>query len=953
MTKSRLMTNLSRSPLAWPIAALLMAAIPATVTAQAAPATAPINVPAIPYTTRTLPNGLKVFYSRDTTTPNVTIQMWYGVGSKDDPNGRSGFAHLFEHLMFKATRDMPPESLDRLTEDVGGNNNASTWDDLTNYFETVPAQHLERLLWAESQRLGALVVDQANFVSERDVVKEELRQGVLAQPYGRLFSLYIPQYSYAVHPYKRPGIGSIEELDAATIDDVRAFHATYYRPDNAALIVVGNFDESQLNLWIDQYLGKLKNPSTPLPRVTTVEPERTAAKTVTTYGPNVPLPAVVMTWLGPKASDKDAAAVKVLNAIMSSGKSSRLYNSLVYDKQVATEVLSNGDMSAQGGLIYFGAIMSDGKAPAEGEALLAAQIAELRDKPVSASELEEAKTELIAAAVRNRESIDDRAFALGAALLIEGDAARANSAVAELSAVTAADVQAAARKYLAANRSTTIRYLSESERPKGETEATPIVPTVASVKFTGEVYALRPADQREAMPPLGKAVDPVLPVPSEQVLPNGLKVIVAHSSDLPLVAVRLLAKAGASSDPAGKGGTASLMANVITEGTATRSSQDIAVQSEALGTELSAGSDWELSSLRLNVVKTNLVPALDIMADVAQHPAFSAEEIERVRTQTLDDLKVNYQRPSTLAGYISAPVLYAGTPMGHVIGGTPNSLPKIGRDDLVRFHDSAWRPDNAVLVLTGDITPEEGFALARKTFGDWKAPAGAARTAPAVTPTAAPRDLIIDLPGTGQAAVFVAKTAISRKAVDYYPGLVANTVLGGGYSARLNQEIRIKRGLSYGASSGLSPRQTTGGFTAATQTKNKSAAEVVGLIKTEMTRLGSEPVGADEMTARKSVLMGGYGRALSSADGLANVLGDLAFYGIDLTEIQRYTAKVTAVTPAQVSAFAKTHLAPAAASVIIVGDRKKMGDAIGTALPKAELIPQSELDLDRPDLTSK
>ena len=217
-------------------------------------------VPPIVYKQRTLANGLQVYTSLDRTTPNVSVQVWYGVGSKDDPQGRSGFAHLFEHMMFKATKDFPAESIDRFTEDVGGFNNASTYDDFTNYYEVVPANHLERLIWVEAERMGALVVDDANFKSERDVVKEELRQRVLASPYGRLFALYLPEASYTTHPYKRPGIGSIEELDAATIDDVRAFHQAYYRPDNAALIVVGNFDEATLNAWIDKYFGGLQSP---------------------------------------------------------------------------------------------------------------------------------------------------------------------------------------------------------------------------------------------------------------------------------------------------------------------------------------------------------------------------------------------------------------------------------------------------------------------------------------------------------------------------------------------------------------------------------------------------------------------------------------------------------------------------------------------------------------------
>src|SRR5215217_6796856 len=458
------------------------ALVPVAFAQAAAPAGAQTQVPPIGFKSRVLPNGLKVFYSTDRTTPNVTVQVWYSVGSKDDPNGRSGFAHLFEHLMFKATHDLPSETFDRMTEDVGGFNNAFTADDMTAYYEVVPANHLERLLWAEASRLGSLVVDEASFKSERDVVKEELRQRVLADPYGRFFRIEIPKASYTTHPYKRPGIGSIEELDAATIDDVLAFHETYYRPDNAALIVVGNFDEAQLNGWVDKYFAPLKTPAKPLPRVTVKEPARTQARTVTAYAPNVPLPAVAITWQGPAASDKDTAALTVLDAILAGGKSVE-----------------------------------------EGEKALLTEVARLRDAPPSAAELAEAKTEMVAGAVRERETIDGRAMAIGSALVLEGDAAKANSGIADLQAVTAADVQRVARKYLAADRLVSIRYLDESKRPAGRAAAAEAPPApVASTKFTGKVWALAPEGQRQAPPPLGTPVQPALPAPAEKILANGL-----------------------------------------------------------------------------------------------------------------------------------------------------------------------------------------------------------------------------------------------------------------------------------------------------------------------------------------------------------------------------------------------------------------------------------------------
>lgn len=907
-------------------------------------------VPPIAYRQRTLPNGLVVLTSLDRTTPNVSVQVWYGVGSKDDPRGRSGFAHLFEHLMFKATRDLPAESFDRLTEDVGGFNNASTWDDFTNYYEVVPANHLERLIWAESERMGSLVIDAANFRSERDVVKEELRQRVLADPYGRLFSLYIPEATYRVHPYHRPGIGSIEDLDAATLDDVRAFHAAYYRPDDAALVVVGNFDQARLDAWIDRYFGPLKRPAAPIRRVTAVEPPRTGPGVFDGYGPNVPLPAVAITWLGTSASSPDAPALKVLDAILSAGKSSRLYDSLVYDQRVATQVFSNADLPQQPGNFMVGAVMASGHTVADGEAALLAQVQRLRAAPPSAAELEEAKNQLVTGQLRERETIDGRGFALGYALRTAGDAARANTDLAALQAVTAADVQRVARQYLDPARRMTIRYRPESARPKGAPAPKAPPPPKVVAKYTGPVFTLAPPDKRQAPPPIGAPVQPVLPKPAERVLPNGLRVIVARSSDLPLVTADLTLMTGGWADPPGLPGAAAMTADMLTEGTATRSAQQVARQVEALGATLESGASSDASSVTLNAMPDKLSAGMAIMADVARNPAFRPEELDRQRQLALDGLQVAYQDPGQVAGLAISPVVFAGTPIGHAAKGTPDSLARLKPADLAAIHRAGYRPDNAVLVLTGDITADQGFALAEQAFGDWARPATPPPAMPVVTPASARRAVVIDVPGAGQASVNVVKPGIARSDPDYYPGIVANAVLGGGYSARLNEEIRIKRGLSYGANSRLGASRTTGLFMASAQTKNESAPQVAALITGEMAGLAAAPPNPAELTARKSVLVGEFGRNLATTGGLADILGELAVFGAPLDEITRYTAKVEAVTPQQVQAFAGRVLDPTQASVVIAGDAKAFAGLLKATLPALDVIPVDQLDLGSPTL---
>jgi zinc protease len=388
------------------------------------------------------------------------VQVWYHVGSKDDPQGRSGFAHLFEHLMFKSTKHMHAEQMDRLTEDVGGANNASTGDDVTNYFEVIPSNYLQTLLWAEAERLSNLNVDEGNFKSERAVVEEEYRQSVLANPYGKLFNSIDP-HSFTVHPYRRPTIGSIDDLEAASLQNVIDFHRTFYRPDNATLIIAGDFDPGQLNSWVDSYFAGIPKPTAPIPRVTAREPARTLDKRYTETSTTAPLPALAISWLVPPARNADTIPLQVAAALLSRGESSRLYQSLVYRTQVAQQAGAEVDARVGPGLFVAYAIMASGHRPAEAERLLHAQIARLADEPIDAAELEKVKTQLLTAELKSRQTAQGKAFGLGQAALIEGDPARINRDLAALQQVSSADVQRVLKRYVTGAHSVTIDYLPQ------------------------------------------------------------------------------------------------------------------------------------------------------------------------------------------------------------------------------------------------------------------------------------------------------------------------------------------------------------------------------------------------------------------------------------------------------------------------------------------------------------
>jgi zinc protease len=431
----------------------------------ASAAVAQTKMPRMNFRERTLPNGLRVLSVLDKSSPSVAINVWYHVGSKDDPDHRSGFAHLFEHIMFKSTKNMKAEMMDRLTEDVGGQNNAFTQDDVTVYYEVVPSNYLETLLWAEAERLASLTVDDANFKSERAVVQEEFRQSVLAPPNGRLFYA-LDQKSFSAHPYKRPTIGSIEDLDAATVDDVIKFHNTYYRPDNATLIVVGDFDPKQLDAWVDKYFASIPKPNLPLPRVQVTEPARNGEKRFMEYAPNVPLKGVAFTYLVPSEKSADSDALTLAETVLSRGRSSRLYQSLVYQQQIAANANANADLREDAGLFDIIAFVANGKKSEDVESSLRAEIKKLQDAPVSAAELEKAKNQLVTSNLRSRETNLGKSQSLGRAAVLLGDPNRVNTELDRLQAVTAADVQRVAKKYFTDENRYVFYYLPESERQK-------------------------------------------------------------------------------------------------------------------------------------------------------------------------------------------------------------------------------------------------------------------------------------------------------------------------------------------------------------------------------------------------------------------------------------------------------------------------------------------------------
>lgn len=476
------------------------------------------------------------------------------------------------------------------------------------------------------------------------------------------------------------------------------------------------------------------------------------------------------------------------------------------------------------------------------------------------------------------------------------------------------------------------------------------------IAFVPWVIKAQTAQPQATPPPPAPPRTVAVPKPEERTLPNGLRVIVVERSNAPLVAAQLVVKNGAEVDPPGLSGLADVTASLLTKGTEKRTAPQIAEAIEALGGSINSGAGWDASRASINVLSSKIAPALEILADVVRRPTFKEEEIERLRQQYLDNISVEMGEPSAIARYVAARVVFGDSAYGHPLRGTSESIGKLQRADIVRMHNTYYRPDSAILVFGGDIKAKDAFALADKLFGDWKKP-----TTPLPVPVTGvnkqnpnnkARVVVIDKPDAGQAAVVVSRTGINRRDPEFFSGIVANSVLSG-YSGRLNQEIRIKRGLSYGAASLLDTRRDVGPFVASSQTKNESGAEVASLLIGEVSRLATAPLPDAELTPRKAVLIGGFSRNLETVNGIVAQVASLALHGLGLDEINRYINNVQAITARDVQKFAASRLEAKGTNVIIVGDSKAFMPELSKQYSEIEIIPVAELDLNSGSLRKR
>ncbi len=915
---------------------------------QAAPK---LSAPEIEYTLWTLENGLTVIALQDDTTSTVTTSLWYDIGSKLDPDGRSGFSHLFEHILSRKTENMPYNMIYGLTADIGGTRNASNWIDRTNYFEQVPAAYLETMLWTHRERMAKVVVDDEVFETERGVVKEELRQRVLAPPYGRLARFVIPENAYDVMPHRRPGIGSIEDLDNATLDDARAFYEAYYGPDTATLIVAGNFELDRLRTLVDEYFGDIPPRKNPVDlTIETREPEVTAPRTVNATAPNVPLPVVGGIWKAPPTTSPYAAALEVMEAILSRGDNSRFDAALVRSG-LAVDASAGVSMFREAGAISMFAVVSRPDGMESAGATLSAEIEKIRTERVTEAELAEAKSEIIASSLRRRETARGRAFELGEALVSSGDPGFADKRLAEIADVSADDVLRVAARYLDPQKRVTFTYTA------GEDDASKYANPTALPKFrtlppaTGVIRQVKPEGERMAPPGPAEAPDVAAPEIVEAELSNGIKVVAVRTGNVPIASIAMLVPGGSKTDPREKAGLAQMAAALVDKGADGMDEAAIAAEFESLGASFGAGAGSDGATFALTAPVANLEQAGALAAKLVRGATYPQDVFDRERKRAMDGLSVSMKEPGSLSRYVARVAIYGDAPYGTQPDGTSESLAAITRNDLIEHRNSYFHPKALQIVVSGGIAPEQAIAVAEDMFGDWQV-----ATPPAAIPDEAAGDalpvrtIVVDMPDAGQASVIAAVRAPSRQSPDFFPLELANSVLGGGSSGRLFEEVRTKRSLSYGAYSGFADRRDESILQAGAQTKNESADEVARLFLDEFERLGNEPLSEDLLQKRRLYLSGSQARALETSGGFNSIVATLLQQGLPPEEASMFAERLAAVDSVAASQAARDYVDPAKATIVIVGDAKQFLEGLQEFRSDVEVIPASQLDLASADL---
>ena len=934
-----------------PRAALLLAALGLAMGTGtfSPPSPAAEHTPAvdIEHASFTLPNGLRVVVHTDRKAPIVAVNIWYHVGSKDEPAGRSGFAHLFEHLMFQSSEHHRGEFFDPFRAVGATNQNGTTNTDRTNYFQNVPTTALDMALWMESDRMGHLLgaIDQAELDEQRGVVQNEKRQRE-NQPYGQVWermsrALYGPQ-----HPYGHSVIGSMNDLNAASLDDVRQWFHAWYGPNNAVLVLAGDIDVATAREKVTRYFGDI--PAGPTMAQPPVDVAARPRSTRELLHDKVPQSRIYRAWNVPEAGNVELDQLQMLGYVLGGSKSSRLDRRLVHGDRLVDNISAAAGSSQLGSNFYVVATVKQGVDPARVEAAIDEEIERLVAQGPTTDELARAHGMIRAGFIRGIERIGGfggKADVLAECAVLAGDPGCFRRQLANYAATTAEDIRAVGRKWLGAGSHT---ILVEPGERTPLIEAPAQTPAPFDVPAPDPRYRTTPStvDRSLGVPATTRFPDLVFPRLQRARLGNGTQVVLAERHDVPVVQLSYEFHGGYSSDPSHQAGLADLAMDLLDEGAGGIDALEFANRAEALGASLGASASQDGASAWLSALKDRLDPSLALFADMVRRPHYDPVEIERIRASWIAGIRQQKARPAGMAMRVLPGLLYGQDhPYGAPASGTEAAIAALTREDLLGFQRRWLRPEGATLIVVGDTTLAEILPQLERHFGDWagEGPTPVQVDVPAVQLPAAPRLFLIDQPGAIQANIFAAQLVPGSRDPGAIALELANGVIGGDFTSRLNMNLREDKHWSYGVSSSVGGALGQRRWMVSAPVQIDRAAEAVAEIRREIGEFaeGRRPPTLAEVERIKAIQTLSLPGAYETAWAVLGAIGGIVRYQRPDDYVLWRKAQVEAAGPDEVAAAART-IRPDALTWVVVGDLAK----IAPELRDLGLAPVQVLDAD-------
>ena len=886
------------------LAMITAAAALAAGSAAAAPSLA--TIPDVPYEKFTLANGLTVLVHEDAKAPIVAVNVWYHVGSKNEKTGKTGFAHLFEHLMFNGSENFNDDYF-KAMEKVGATDlNGTTNVDRTNYFQNVPKSALDYALFLESDRMGHLLqaIDQAKLDEQRGVVQNEKRQGE-NQPYGKVWTLLTEHTYPAGHPYSWSVIGSMEDLDAASLEDVHEWFRTYYGPNNAVLSIAGDVTVAEAKEKVERWFGHIP-PGPPIAKHQTWVAKMTGEKRARLED-RVPQARLYMVWNVPQIGTPELDLLDLATTVLSDGKSSRFYKRLVYDDQIATDVAAFVYGKEIGGQVIVQATARPGGDLAAVEAALREELDRFLAAGPTAEELERAKTAGYAQRVRGIERIGGfggKSDVLANGYVYTGDPHAYKKSLARQLGATAAEVREAAVAWL----SDGLYLLEVHPFPK--------------------LGAAGAGADRSRLPETGTPPAPGFPAVERATLANGLKLLVAERKGVPVVELNLLVDAGYAADAGGKLGTASLVQAMLDEGTKRRNALEISDELERLGANLGTGASLDSSFVSLSALKETLDASLALFAEVVLEPTFPEADFERLRKQQLAAIQREKVNPNAMGLRVLPALLYGA---GHAYAvpftgsGSEASVAALTRDELVAHHGAWFKPNNATLVVVGDTTLAEIQPKVEQLFGAWESGEVPAKNVAPATTGARSELYLIDRPGSEQSVIFAGVLAPPKNSPEDTALQAFNYVLGGTFTSRLNMNLREDKHWSYGARMVMPDARGPRPYFVMAPVQGDKTKEAVAEVVKELSEIvGARPLAADELTKAKDGLTLTLPGRWETNRAVAASLAQMVQFDLPEEYFATYPAAIEALELAGVDAAGKGTIDPARVVYVVVGDRAKI-----------------------------